>query len=259
MDSPGPKEQGVALGRRVWPSQPRGTRGFTGSGRVGGGADDSGGRAGGCARAQLGEGRGRRAEKSVLGRLLARFTLECFASVIIRVSESPDGRPDPSGQRSIGGSRAWGSAGRRGGGAEDADHPGSAGPVAHGGTLPSKKVSGPGVCAGLSPRCCFRSPHPRVSRYQAIGPAVWAGHGPRLAWKRAGRRHYSICPWFPHLPRGQTHRSCCLGGVEPGRLGRQGVLVSLVFPFWVMAPPTTHMPKPERGLGVILTNTHQAH
>lgn len=174
MDSPGPKEQGVALGRRVWPSQPRGTRGFTGSGRAGGGADDSGGRAGGCARAQLGEGRGRRAEKSVLGRLLARFTLECFASVIIRVSESPDGRPDPSGQRSIGGSRAWGSAGRRCGGCRSSRLSGTCGPRRH-----------PAFQEGFGARrVCRAEPALLFSLTPSPGVSVPGGRASCVGWTR---------------------------------------------------------------------------
>lgn len=49
-------------------------------------------------------------------------------------------------------------------GVEDADHSNIPGPVVHGGSLSSERVSGPDVSVGLSPAL--------LSQYQAVGPAV---------------------------------------------------------------------------------------
>lgn len=79
--------------------------------------------------------------KASRGRQLVRFTLECFATAsgIIGVSEPTGRRPDPRGR----GRSAWGSGmGGPGGVVEDADLQGAAGPVAHGGSLSSERVSG---------------------------------------------------------------------------------------------------------------------
>lgn len=53
--------------------------------------------------------------------------------------------------------------GGQGGGVEDADRPGTVGPVAHGGRLSSERVSGPVVSGWRSPALLFSlTPFPVV-------------------------------------------------------------------------------------------------
>lgn len=161
--------QGQAAG--CWPQeadparQSQGTRGLTGSGRAGGGADGSGGGGRLCACA-AGRGAGPACgEKASGGRQLARFIQKCFATAsgIIGVSEPAGGRPDPwpeVGRWFPGLGLGMGGQGR---GVEDADRPDTVGPVAPDGRLSFERISGPDVSGWRSPALLFSlTPFPGV-------------------------------------------------------------------------------------------------